>query len=258
MSDETRLQTPQGENSVLRRAGQFVLSDDLYDKEKKAEAQGALDELEEMQRRIREQASRCWGQYHVTAEEVRAQQEKDAISDLVTKELDRFKDEQRQKEEAEAERLRHLYRGIMGPPGEQPKAVQSYFSGYPPQRYAVEPPVEQPTCYHLEQPSYPTIISSAVNLTKTPIEKSYQRHSIFSDAPLPLNGSSRHLKGQQRLLSLEPSVRPSPQHSDRNWSSVEVGRRSRRPERHDDEVDEIERLLKLNQGRLKRLDCLRI
>merc|ERR1719443_1986971 len=115
---------------------------------------------------IREQTARCWGQYHATAEEIRAQQEKDAISELVQKELDRFKDEQRKKEEAEEERLANLYRGIWGPPAEQPKAIQSYYSGYPPQRYVVEPgieqqkyvvepPVEHPMCYQVEHPAHP-------------------------------------------------------------------------------------------------------
>lgn len=254
MFDETGPQSETRHESVLRRAGQSVLTDDEFEKKTKIETEGALSDLEQMQRRIREQQARCWGQYHATAEEIRAQQEKDAISELVAKELDRFKDEQKRKEEAEEERLRHLYRGIHGGPPDQPKPVESHYSGYPPQRYAVEPAVEQPTFSYLEHPSYP-IISSAVNLTTHQHEKNSQRRSLFSEGPLPMD-SSRQWKGQQRLLAPEPSVQEMRNPSSRNRSSHE-GPRSRPHKGRDGEVDEIERLLKLNQNRLSRLDCLR-
>lgn len=284
MVDGARVDTPegldnvysslQGDRSVLRRAGQSLLDDNLFEKHAKMEAQGALSELEEFQQRIREQTARCWGQYHATAEEIRAQQERDAISELVTRELDRFKDEQKRKEEAEEERLRHLYRGIWGKPPEQPKPVESHYSGYPPERYVVQdlygvgpPPIEQhpssryvleppvpanPTCYHLEVPSNRPIISSVERLITTPCDKNYRRLSAASEDPRPTDGD-QYLKLQQRLLPPEPSFRPSQPHSNRNRSS----REGRQPKRRDDEVDEIERLLKLNQNRLKRLDCLR-
>jgi len=273
--DLTRSQT------VLRRAGLAVLTDEEFDKKAKIEAQGAMSDLQEMQARIREQQTRCWVQYNATAQEIRAQQERDAISELVTQELERFKEEQRRKEEAEEERLRHLYRGIMGAPVEQPKPIESHYSGYPVHRYNVdppmavlEPPVTQPTCaYHsnnfvgqlipdLDYPNQRPIISSAVNLiSEAPKEKISQRLPAFSENPLGMD-SSWEFKGRQRLLAPEPSPRrPSPAPRERSSRDGHRSRRevhrSRRPQKPDAEVDEIERLLKLNESRLKRLDCLR-
>merc|ERR1712224_1040842 len=126
------------------------------------------------------------------------------------------------------------------------------------------PPVEQPTCaYHsnnvvsellpaLDYPNHRPIISSAVNLiAETPKEKTSQLLLASSEGPVGMD-SSWQLKGRQRLLAPEsPPRRAMPLHSLRSNGARE-GHRSRRSQRDDAEVHEIERLLKLNESRLKR------
>lgn len=139
---------PADEATVLRRAGLSVLTSD-YEQKSKSDTDDAMKDLSAFQRQMQEQIAHSWSQYHIAAEQARAEQEKEAISALVTKELDRFRAEQQKKEEKEEERLRHLYRGIMGDPADSQKDEERLRHVFP--RIMNNPADSQPEQASLEQ-----------------------------------------------------------------------------------------------------------
>lgn len=72
-------------------------------------------ELQRLRRQVQLQTARCEGQLDVVAKEARAEEEIRIISEKVGRELAGFREEQRRKDAAEDERLRHLYRAMLMP-----------------------------------------------------------------------------------------------------------------------------------------------
>lgn len=71
--------------------------------------------LAEFRREVLSQVAKCHGQLDVMAREARAEEEKRLLSERVESELQTFREEMRQKEAREEERLRHVYRAIIDP-----------------------------------------------------------------------------------------------------------------------------------------------
>eukprot|EP00931_Biecheleriopsis_adriatica_P059741 TRINITY_DN35803_c0_g1_i2.p1 TRINITY_DN35803_c0_g1~~TRINITY_DN35803_c0_g1_i2.p1 ORF type:complete len:238 (+),score=40.52 TRINITY_DN35803_c0_g1_i2:64-777(+) len=102
------------EAALLKRVGISVLGNTTFTRQSQEETHEAERELEELRREARLRASRCNAQLESLSAEARAEQERRIISEKVSRELDILREEMRRKEAAEDERLRHLYRGIMG------------------------------------------------------------------------------------------------------------------------------------------------
>ncbi|CAE8685997.1 unnamed protein product, partial [Polarella glacialis] len=104
------------DEALFRRAGMTVLESNAdYGNRSQEEAAAAETELEELRRMVRLRACRCEGQLDALARQAMAAEEQRVISERVSHEMDAFREEMRLKEEAENERIRHLYRGLLGP-----------------------------------------------------------------------------------------------------------------------------------------------
>eukprot|EP00747_Dinoflagellata_sp_TGD_P168041 gnl/TRDRNA2_/TRDRNA2_193576_c0_seq1.p1 gnl/TRDRNA2_/TRDRNA2_193576_c0~~gnl/TRDRNA2_/TRDRNA2_193576_c0_seq1.p1 ORF type:complete len:289 (-),score=62.24 gnl/TRDRNA2_/TRDRNA2_193576_c0_seq1:1-867(-) len=95
----------------LRRAGLSMLNN--YEFEEKARQEAI--QAEEFLRKFKGPSlvARCTAECDAISKQLRAEEEKKIVSERVTRELDAFRKEQRQKEEAEEERLRNVYGNIM-------------------------------------------------------------------------------------------------------------------------------------------------
>lgn len=102
-----------GVPECVHRVGIGVLTNEEFEQRSIREVRKMQADLAEISKNARAQLSQCWGQYHVTAEEIRSKKEQELVSEMVTKELDVFKQELKRREETEDERLRHLYNSIL-------------------------------------------------------------------------------------------------------------------------------------------------
>mmetsp|Transcript_15515 Transcript_15515/g.35342 ORF Transcript_15515/g.35342 Transcript_15515/m.35342 type:complete len:249 (+) Transcript_15515:40-786(+) len=106
------------EVSLLKRVGLSVLrTNDSFWQQSREEALHAEESLEALRREAQLRQARCQGQLDSLARDAREEQERRLISEKVGKELAALREEMQRKEAAEEERLRHLYRGILGPSG---------------------------------------------------------------------------------------------------------------------------------------------
>lgn len=103
------------EAAAASRVGLSVaVGNDEFDRQAREEARGAEDILEKLRSQARAQAACCAGQLDVAAKAARAEEEKQALSERVGRELDAFRQELRRRDVEEEDRLGHLYRGLLG------------------------------------------------------------------------------------------------------------------------------------------------
>eukprot|EP00913_Durusdinium_trenchii_P003435 g3181.t1 len=128
------LEPKDDEGDVLKRVGLSVLSNTSYWTRSKEEASDAEQHLTQLRREAQLRQARCEGQLETLAREAKEEQEKRhsadepesgfrhmqpqerrLISDKISRELASLREELHRKDAQEEERLRHLYRGILGP-----------------------------------------------------------------------------------------------------------------------------------------------
>lgn len=109
------LEPEKDEGDVLKRVGLSVLSNTSYWQRSREEASDAEQQLAQLKREAQLRKARCEGQLENLARDAKEEQERRLISDKISKELASLRQELQKKDELEEERLRHLYRGILGP-----------------------------------------------------------------------------------------------------------------------------------------------
>ncbi|CAK9061265.1 Alkyldihydroxyacetonephosphate synthase [Durusdinium trenchii] len=109
------LEPKDDEGDVLKRVGLSVLSNTSYWTRSKEEASDAEQHLTQLRREAQLRQARCEGQLETLAREAKEEQERRLISDKISRELASLREELHRKDAQEEERLRHLYRGILGP-----------------------------------------------------------------------------------------------------------------------------------------------
>mmetsp|Transcript_60517 Transcript_60517/g.122839 ORF Transcript_60517/g.122839 Transcript_60517/m.122839 type:complete len:215 (-) Transcript_60517:24-668(-) len=109
------LEPEKDEGDVLKRVGLSVLSNTSYWQRSREEASDAEQQLAQLKREAQLRQARCEGQLENLARDAKEEQERRLISDKISKELASLRQELQRKDELEEERLRHLYRGILGP-----------------------------------------------------------------------------------------------------------------------------------------------
>eukprot|EP00435_Cladocopium_sp_Y103_P020617 s215_g5.t1 len=120
-SERLMLEPEKDEGDVLKRVGLSVLSNTSYWQRSRKEASDAEQQLAQLRREAQLRQARCEGQLENLARDAKEEQERRLISDKISKELASLRQELQRKDEQEEERLRHLYRGILGPAkGEAP------------------------------------------------------------------------------------------------------------------------------------------
>jgi len=195
---------PDPQRAVLKRVGLSVLQNSDYWQQSREEVADAERELQELKRESRLRAARCDAQLDALARQCRAEEERRLISEKVSKELALFRKEMEAKEAAENERLRHLYRGIMG--GDAEPAFKD--PGY-------------------QAASFPPVIASVGDL---------MQEDCFWERP------------RQVEVDPQPYTMEFPIYE----SKVEYKRKKKGGS--DPEYNEAQRLLRLNLGRLQRLE----
>eukprot|EP00928_Gymnodinium_smaydae_P057651 TRINITY_DN40871_c0_g1_i1.p1 TRINITY_DN40871_c0_g1~~TRINITY_DN40871_c0_g1_i1.p1 ORF type:complete len:272 (+),score=55.64 TRINITY_DN40871_c0_g1_i1:34-849(+) len=104
------------EVAAARRVGLSAPSSNAeYQQRADQEIKDAESSLDEMRRKAKLLAARCNGHLSVVEKEVRAEVEQREISDRISRELQAFKRDLRDKEAREEERLSHLYRAMSEP-----------------------------------------------------------------------------------------------------------------------------------------------
>eukprot|EP00439_Symbiodinium_sp_Y106_P027430 s4001_g3.t1 len=118
------------EVSLLKRVGLSVLhSNTSFWQRSREEASEAEHSLEALRREAQLRQARCQSQLESLARDAKEEQERRLISEKVGQELAAIREEMRRKEAAEDERLRHLYRGILGPASESGSAAVTQQKG---------------------------------------------------------------------------------------------------------------------------------
>merc|ERR1719174_1070454 len=103
------------EMSALARAGLSSVSNADYDKHATQEIFDAERHLKQLAQKAKTQVASCWGQFYVVSESVREAQAQAHISEMVDKELRKFKEEIARSEREEKERLERVYSAIVRP-----------------------------------------------------------------------------------------------------------------------------------------------
>merc|ERR1719174_3133009 len=103
------------EMSALARAGLSSVSNKEYDKNAAQEIFDAEKHLKDLAQKAKTQVASCWGQFYVVSESVREAQAQAHISEMVDKELRRFKEEMARAEREEKDRLERVYSAIVKP-----------------------------------------------------------------------------------------------------------------------------------------------
>merc|ERR1719316_2426643 len=103
------------EKSALVRAGLNAVSNADYDVNATQEIFDAEKHLKQLAQKAKTQVASCWGQFYVVSESVREAQAQAHISEMVDKELRKFKDEMARAEREEKERLERVYSAIVKP-----------------------------------------------------------------------------------------------------------------------------------------------
>jgi hypothetical protein len=109
------------EKSALVRAGLNAVSNSDYAAHTDREAQDAENYLKEIQSRAKTQVASCWGQFYVVSEAVREQQAQAQISEMVEKEIGRFRAETQRAERDERARIERVYAAITANPYATPE-----------------------------------------------------------------------------------------------------------------------------------------
>lgn len=113
---------------ILRRAGLSVVStNDDFDRKARTEAADANVQLDALRQQAQIRAARCRGELELVVHQAKIEEEKRMLSDKVDKELNGLREELRQRDALEEERLGHVYRNFLGPsqpsfPSEAPAA----------------------------------------------------------------------------------------------------------------------------------------
>jgi len=210
------------QRAVLKRVGLSVLENSDFWQRSREEVTDAERELQELKREARLRASRCDAQLDHLARECRAEEDRRLISEKVGKELAALRREMQEKEAAENERLRHLYRGIMG--GEQPSTYPAY-------------PGSQPS-------SFPPVITSE------PSDLMQEEHTVQDKGSHLFDRLDANGNGY-------PSREEFSKLGEVKFDAVLTGHSKHRRKKkvaYDPEEDEARRMLKLNQARLSRLE----
>jgi|ERR1719486_785754 len=103
------------EMSALARAGLSAVSNADYDVNATQEIFDAEKHLKQLAQKAKTQVASCWGQFYVVSESVREAQAQAQISEMVDKELRKFKQEMARNEREEKERLERVYSAIVKP-----------------------------------------------------------------------------------------------------------------------------------------------
>lgn len=248
---------------ILRRAGLSILSDnDEFEHQNRQDIKAAENALRDLRRGAQELTAKCFGQLEVFAAEVRAEQEKRLLSERVDHELEKFREQQRQREEMEDERLRLLYRSMVCPA----KSMQ--------ERPAARFEITQQSCN-----GFPPIIYSAVQLQRSPNDgmaeiiapRDRTRSSVdsfprcrnvgrkFNDTCSSTNSSASSALDGIRWLGdgfVEPTVSSRPAFRERLSTGQFERQRTSRLKHGRGATDEAHDLLKVNLARLSRLEML--
>jgi len=235
-------------NAVLRRVGLAVLTSNTdFEERSRREAYDAERHLADIREKAALQAAQCRGHLDILAKEARAEEERRLISDLVGRELQAFRTEQRDREAREEDHIRQLYRSILEPQGPPGEAFSVQTSG----------------SRHLHQVDgcqmFPPIISSTVMLKGTSPAASSdgwrraprrEARPIRSESPaFPSQPASvDHCQRFSLDRPAEAAVRSHRHKPGRN-------RESERPWKSG-AASEAEDLLNLNLARLQRLERL--
>lgn len=192
------------EAAAASRVGLSVaVGNDEFERKAQEEARGAEDILEKLRSQARAQAACCAGQLDVAAKAARAEEEKQALSERVGRELDAFRQELRQRDAEEEDRLGHLYRGLLGQ-RPQPSQRSAFFvadGGGASMHWSRG----DGTC------AFPTIIASSSRLVAGPVEDGWSsRPSVPPRADLRVRALEHELQPPVRARRSVPHPKLSP------------------------------------------------
>ncbi|CAK0797483.1 unnamed protein product [Prorocentrum cordatum] len=126
---------------LLRRVGLSVVATNAeYGRRARQEAEDAERELDELRRDARRRAALCRGHLRAADAKERAEEERRAVAERVSLELHGFREQMRQKEAEDEDRVRHLYRALLGPAGGAAPALPG---SAPPGLLVSEGPLDQ-------------------------------------------------------------------------------------------------------------------
>jgi len=251
MSCEPEAKETLESNDVLKRLG---LSEDVQRDDfavcAHQEVSDALSCLEDMRRKAMQQVARCEGQLDIVGREIRAEEERRLISERVSKELDKFRDEMRQKEIMEEERIKHVYRSIAIPscvPEHKTSDNYTRPSTNSSEENRFELPVVQAPHQHKSMP----IIASSVTLLQSPRPETDHRS---------VHTRSRSSSSRQRCSSgfQMPTVPDKMSSASRSSTGVlpRIAHDSGRARSRHKEAAEANMLLERSLARLRQLDRL--
>ncbi|CAE7250555.1 unnamed protein product [Symbiodinium sp. CCMP2456] len=211
------------EASLLKRVGLSVLhSNTSFWQRSREEASEAEHSLEALRREAQLRQARCQSQLESLARDAKEEQERRLISEKVGQELAAIREEMRRKEAVEEERLRHLYRGILGPKGPASESGGSTF--LPPQQKGQSSPAFTPL-----------IVSEASLLDSEP---------TWDVGAVPLKGDLDLLSGKDFWPSAPAAPAPA---STRDRHGGKASGRSK-------DMRDATKLLQVNLARLERLE----
>ncbi|CAJ1385625.1 unnamed protein product [Effrenium voratum] len=171
----------EGQAALLKRVGLSVLhSNTSYWERSREEASEAEQQLEQLRREAKLRAARCEGQLETLARDAREEQERRLISDRIGRELEALRSELRQKEAAEEERLRHLYRSVLGPESVSHPAPTAPWHREPDLSLGIK----EPDWGRLKMSPVPPLILSEAKLLDDPLDSSYGREDLKGDIRL--------------------------------------------------------------------------
>ncbi|CAJ1439772.1 unnamed protein product [Effrenium voratum] len=183
----------EGQAALLKRVGLSVLhSNTSYWERSREEASEAEQQLEQLRREAKLRAARCEGQLETLARDAREEQERRLISDRIGRELEALRSELRQKEAAEEERLRHLYRSVLGPESVSHPAPTAPWHREPDLSLGIK----EPDWGRLKMSPVPPLILSAH--LKHALAHAFEEAKLLDD-PLDSSYGREDLKGDIRL-----------------------------------------------------------
>eukprot|EP00933_Yihiella_yeosuensis_P040167 TRINITY_DN34399_c0_g1_i1.p1 TRINITY_DN34399_c0_g1~~TRINITY_DN34399_c0_g1_i1.p1 ORF type:complete len:328 (-),score=77.92 TRINITY_DN34399_c0_g1_i1:144-1127(-) len=220
---------------VLKRVGLSVLGNTQFAERSYEEADKAEQELAELRHELKLREARCHGMIDVLQRKQKEEKDRNFLTERIGQEVAAMREQMRRREQEEEERLRHLYRGMIGVeymrsqqeagfPTEHQKPLgtgveRAYGPGpgsmmHPQQLQALQwqgmpnIPVGPPDLIQFENGlSLPPIITSEVSFLK-PQEP--QRQSLWDQLPPVPQPQWQNAAPPQQSIWESPAVKPTP------------------------------------------------